>query len=625
MTVTNGKIQNVSLVTETERSINDVLGFSALITLVKPDNTTSIAACVNLIPHTSDLRIWTALFKGPNVVGNVYFLQLHSTVRMIQFLNNANRGVNVEPLDWALVGQWDKQADSYDNPDRCDGNALRERQQASLYNNTDDTEGIRIVGNPNVIPINFDMTSLPEESEFGNGTVLVLSEVPRFSVSKEVLAVGCATVLQLASMVATAEFNNSVNGDLRFYQVSPFHLLQAKLSPLVRQNVSRSQTGRLRFSVLSFPLFMDEPKRVVGLQSQCDLNYLGSPYPPLGNDNSSASFFTLEPQMESVEHLMWIGGFSLFGQRAIVWRSIAINDNIDEWPVDCTTVRPSNRVIFAEAIFHYPVAGRILFAQEYNRPLAATTIQVVLNHMFFNDFTESQWHLYPGKVKEDLDSLVCTNVFGRVLNPDAMDARNCENHLGQNCPMGFLSEKFGPIVINPYEQLINSSVPRSQLLLTDFDLKLIGTNKITEAVVFLDWKWAKACANITIKSPTTARYFVKIGEIIRPVSLEEQYGKKEFLSQSNEDLKDLVFAKPLEGGYKETCDAKELGDPIKVELSQDVIGKSVAFNTSEPGRFQDCSRVDFSPIIDVRSRYGLARIETASLQGYIRFVRASDH
>ena len=219
----------------------------------------------------------------------------------------------------------------------------------------------------------------------------------------------CAQINMIKPKVAKVTFmNDGVSGEISFKQDSAFHPV------FVTETLSGLHDGAGSFHIHEFPvpprMFLDDAVcgQTGGHFNPYNKDKSSSPPPGEGSSDQyevgdlSGKYGDLKLK-ERVNGSFVDPSLSLYGARSIIGRSVVIHKSPKPERWVCANIEEDVAKITAVATFTYPVAGKIMFRQEADRPLADTSIYV--EGLVYSDGTKNntgghKWHVHreiPGK------------------------------------------------------------------------------------------------------------------------------------------------------------------------------------------------------------------------------------
>lgn len=306
----------------------------------------------------------------------------------------------------------------------------------------------------------------------------------------------CAEVKEIPEREVKAEFNfDGVKGFLRFsqrYSVDPtvstinFKNLLARgrevkiheypLSP----DITISSDLRCHESIVGHvynPLsIVSTHSPLNGTDDQYPIGDLSGKYGLLPDTSDNSMYFTVSVDMN----------LPLFGANSIIGRSVVIyNKNNQPWI--CSNIGYPDEIITAEATFHYPVYGRVIFRQLADNPWSETTVLAQLSYSdsTTNDTENHSWTLHqnaPG-----LDSFNwsrrCHSV-GDMFNPfnaaiETSKTSKCSPDNPLRCALGDLTSKSKRINISAFRgSSLNKIFYRDLLLPLSGQYSIVGRSVV---------------------------------------------------------------------------------------------------------------------------------------------------
>lgn len=300
----------------------------------------------------------------------------------------------------------------------------------------------------------------------------------------------CALITQIPERQVKSEFSyDGVKGFVRFSQ-------RYATDPTVTTVNLKNLMGRGReLRIHEYPL---SPDISVTRDVRCSESITGSIYNPLAaslpgpinatddqyaiGDLSAKYGLLSDSPSESIFFNVAVDfNLPLFGSNSIIGRSIVIYSKNNQQPWICGNIGYSDEIITAEATFHYPVYGRVIFRQLADHPLSETTVLASLSYSdsSVNDTENHSWTVHenaPG-----LDSFNwsrrCLST-GDLFNPfnaavETSKSSKCSADNPLRCAVGDLTSKSKRINISAY-----TGSSANKLFYRDLLLPLSGSQSI---------------------------------------------------------------------------------------------------------------------------------------------------
>ena len=176
---------------------------------------------------------------------------------------------------------------------------------------------------------------------------------------------------------------------------------------------------------------------------------------------------------------------TLFGKFSVVGRSVIIHNYPKPSRWTCANIRLQGRsYTTAQAIFTYPVAGRILFRQPEDDPTEDTQIFVeslIYSDGSKNDTFDHKWHVHTNIPGRDFFNWTgrCLSAGGHYnpykIDLDSRAYSECSNeHLPHRCEVGDLVNKHEALRVSGRKRDLRGTVK----FFTDSNLPLSGPHSI---------------------------------------------------------------------------------------------------------------------------------------------------
>lgn len=435
---------------------------------------------------------------------------------------------------------------------------------------------------------------------FGDNNVqnLLLIIIPESSSVKP----ACGKVTMFVERAAKAIFSNDgVSGMIEFRQKSP---LDPTRTSVDLEGLSSKAGG---YHVHMWPVperetssqgSMCAPERVsghfnpfkeqVGVPS--DVNYpapLASTYDMYEVGDLSAKYGMLN-DLGSKNETYTDYNLQLFGHNSIVGRSLVIHRNdatASRWV--CVNIEPEYPVVAAEALFLYPVIGRVQFMQERDHPESETSVFVSLDYIDEAADTEGHvWMIGDMPLGDDmLDTDLSSRCLsaGSVYNPgnlwsglnDRQYAQVCANNNPVACKTGDLAGKLGQLNIG---NSLNSQDEAKKWFATGTDLPLSSPHSIIGKPLVIrsvENTASLACAEIKPVHPISLAARFNSGSVTGTVRFSQKVGFGSKQTMVETDLTGLSSGQSLrvyelpDGEGQEACnDLGDVFDPLQIGGAQ---------------------------------------------------------
>ena len=301
----------------------------------------------------------------------------------------------------------------------------------------------------------------------------------------------CTKIREIKPKVAKARISyHGVKGGISFKQSSPFHPVETNLE-LVHLNSSAGSFHIHQLPVTYKMTTDDNPcSRTGGHWNPYRIDASVSPKPGQGSFDKyevgdlSGKYGTLKDK-DDVRGRFHDPNLSLYGKNSIVGRAIVLHNTPVPKRWICANIEEENKqILTAVAKFTYPVAGRIIFKQDQEDPLADTMVYV--ESLLYSDGTKNDTNGHRWHVHTDIPGKDYFNWTGRCLsakghfNPyqvskDENIYNECRNeHLPYKCELGDLFNKLGALSVAGKKKNIRDTVK----FFTDVNLPLSGPNSI---------------------------------------------------------------------------------------------------------------------------------------------------
>ena len=301
----------------------------------------------------------------------------------------------------------------------------------------------------------------------------------------------CAKVREVKVKVAKADLaHEGLEGQVRLTQVSPYFPVRSRV------NLRNLEGKAGSYHIHQFPTTLDKKDNE---DNPCMRT--GGHFNPYGIDPStspkhqgssdkyevgdlSGKYGSLkglnEYEIDRIDPLL-----SLFGKFSVVGRSVIIHNYPKPSRWTCANIRLQGRsYTTAQAVFTYPVAGRILFRQPEDDPTEDTQIFVeslIYSDGSKNDTFDHKWHVHTNIPGRDFFNWTgrCLSAGGHYnpykIDLDSRAYSECSNeHLPHRCEVGDLVNKHEALRVSGRKRDLRGTVK----FFTDSNLPLSGPHSI---------------------------------------------------------------------------------------------------------------------------------------------------
>ncbi|CAG0915215.1 unnamed protein product [Notodromas monacha] len=256
--------------------------------------------------------------------------------------------------------------------------------------------------------------------------------------------ISCAKLFDLTPLTGIAYFNaHGVFGNFTLLQTSPFEATEITINLQGLKKIANM------YHVHEFPV----PPQIVPGTNACmgtgahfnpyKVDFSSSPKTGLGTEDMyelgdlSGKHSGLM-DLEETQTSMWDSTLPLFGRNSVLGRSIVIHKANDKSRFVCATIEDTRPLLKAQAIFHYPFTGVVMFAQAHGDPSGGTTVFV--EDLVYVDGTQTNsshhlWHIHENQPSSFKDSIAsdsrCASTKGHY-NPTKANPKGANYEF---CPL----------------------------------------------------------------------------------------------------------------------------------------------------------------------------------------------
>ncbi|GFO44805.1 superoxide dismutase [Cu-Zn], partial [Plakobranchus ocellatus] len=276
----------------------------------------------------------------------------------------------------------------------------------------------------------------------------------------------------------------------------------------------------------------------------------------------------------------------LFGQNSIIGRSIVIH-RIDGSRLVCVNIQPDYPIVVAEAVFTFPVFGRVMFMQAQGRPNSDTSVFTNLDYVDDREDTEGHaWMVGDMMTGSDMleeDVTQRCRSAGSTFNPEnlwpgyseSQYAQVCNVNTTVGCRIGDLSGKLGLLNIGSSSAV---EVKARRWFGTSFSLPLSGSHSIIgkPLVIRNTGNTASlACATILPVHPIALSAELTSGPVTGTIHFSQMVGfgsrqtmVKTDLSGLNDGHSLMIHELPPLEGQSPCSDLGMVFDPLNIGNTQ---------------------------------------------------------
>lgn len=329
---------------------------------------------------------------------------------------------------------------------------------------------------------------LPELTESAEGSPRILYVVVFDSINGENILT-CARIKRLETKTASAILQGSgVKLHVNFEQKSQYDLTFITVSNIstVSQNLQELQAD-WNYNIYALPARSGSEntcKLSGSIYDPSDIKDEGSKIEGASQDQYAVGQLKLKHGPISRINHTWDSFLPLFGAGSIIHRTFHLSvPTVQGDVVSCATVLPKQPFITAQAVFRYPVVGRVLFRQPADQPSADTT--VLVEYLVYadgnqNDTADLRWKIHQNAAGADFYNWTarCLSA-GPTFNPFKVFTLEkeslCYPDRVDRCELGDLSTRHSTILaVGSKENMIL----KTRRLFTDNNLPLSGPGGI---------------------------------------------------------------------------------------------------------------------------------------------------